>query len=194
MAVVFVVSMPFTVSLFACAMIDHSGLTNLHSKCTSSTVILLPHFHQSVGCAQSVLFLIYVKRKCFTMNAPGQDDGCRCGLLHEELISCLYQKERLINHPKKKAKELSSKTNAIGVLIICFMLAPKQHKTQQKSMQLNCPNLFFGFFRIVFGVIDTQNATPSSSTPLCLFPVCFSLPLCFCHQRDFDSECEWLVE
>ena len=34
MGVVFVVSMPFTVSLFACAMIDHSGFTNLHSKCT----------------------------------------------------------------------------------------------------------------------------------------------------------------
>ena len=33
MVVVFVVSMPFTVSLFACAMIDHSGFTNLHSKC-----------------------------------------------------------------------------------------------------------------------------------------------------------------
>ena len=34
MPVVFVVSMPFTVSLFACAMIDHNGFTNLHSKCT----------------------------------------------------------------------------------------------------------------------------------------------------------------
>ena len=48
MGVVFVVSMPFTVSLFACEMIDHSGFTNLHSKCTSSTVILLPHLHLSV--------------------------------------------------------------------------------------------------------------------------------------------------
>ena len=45
MSVVFVVSMPFTVSLFACAMIDHSGFTNLHSKCTSSTAILLPHLY-----------------------------------------------------------------------------------------------------------------------------------------------------
>ena len=52
LSVVFPVSMPFTVSLFACAMIDHSGFTNLHSKCTSSTVILLPHLHQSVCCAQ----------------------------------------------------------------------------------------------------------------------------------------------
>ena len=48
MCVVFVVSMPFTVSLFACAMIDHSGFKNMHSKCTSSTVILLPHLHFSV--------------------------------------------------------------------------------------------------------------------------------------------------
>ena len=38
--------MPFTVSLFACAMIDNSDFTNHHSKCTSSTVILLPHLHQ----------------------------------------------------------------------------------------------------------------------------------------------------
>ena len=52
MGVVFVVSMPFTVSLFACAMIDHSGFTNLHSKCTSSTVILLPHLHLSVCCVR----------------------------------------------------------------------------------------------------------------------------------------------
>ena len=50
MGVVFVVSMPFTVSLFACAMIDHSGFTNLHSKCTSSTVFLLQHLHLSVCC------------------------------------------------------------------------------------------------------------------------------------------------
>ena len=46
MGVVFVVSMPFTVSLFVCAMIDNSGFTNLHSKCASSTVFLLPHLHQ----------------------------------------------------------------------------------------------------------------------------------------------------
>ena len=51
MAVVFVVSMPFTVSLFACAMIDHSGFMNQHSKCTWSTVFLLPHLHLSVCCA-----------------------------------------------------------------------------------------------------------------------------------------------
>ena len=42
MGVVIVVSLPFTVSLFAFAMIDHSDFTNLHSKCTSPTVILLP--------------------------------------------------------------------------------------------------------------------------------------------------------
>ena len=48
MGVVFVMSMAFTVSPFACAMIDNSGFTNLHSKCTSSTVILLPHLHQCV--------------------------------------------------------------------------------------------------------------------------------------------------
>ena len=46
MPVVFVVSMPFTMSLFACAMISHSGFMNLHSKCTSSTVILF--FSQSI--------------------------------------------------------------------------------------------------------------------------------------------------
>ena len=33
MGVVFVVSMPFTVSLFPCAMIDHSVFTNPHSQC-----------------------------------------------------------------------------------------------------------------------------------------------------------------
>ena len=47
--VVFVVSMPFTMSLFACAMIDHCGFTILHSKCTSSIVILLSHLHLRVG-------------------------------------------------------------------------------------------------------------------------------------------------
>ena len=48
----FVVSMPFTVSSFACAMIDHCDFTNLHSKCTSSIVILLPDLHLSVCCVQ----------------------------------------------------------------------------------------------------------------------------------------------
>ena len=33
----------------ACAMIDHSGFTILHSECTSSTVILLPHLRHCVG-------------------------------------------------------------------------------------------------------------------------------------------------
>ena len=42
----------FTESPFACAKISHNGFTNLHSKCTSSTVILLPHLHLSVCCVR----------------------------------------------------------------------------------------------------------------------------------------------
>ena len=41
----------FTESPFACVKIAHSGFTNLHSKCTWSTVILMPHLHLSVCCA-----------------------------------------------------------------------------------------------------------------------------------------------
>ena len=41
----------FTESLFACTKITHSGFTNLHSKCTWSTVIPVPHLHLSVCCA-----------------------------------------------------------------------------------------------------------------------------------------------
>ena len=40
----------FTGSPVACMTIAHSGFTNLHSKCTWSTVILPPHLHMSVCC------------------------------------------------------------------------------------------------------------------------------------------------
>ena len=41
----------FMFSPIACANTCHNAFTNLHSKCTWSTVILLPHLHLSVGCA-----------------------------------------------------------------------------------------------------------------------------------------------
>ena len=45
-----------SVSHFACVMIDHSGFTNQHSKCTWSTVFHFPLFHLSIGCAWSEIW------------------------------------------------------------------------------------------------------------------------------------------
>ena len=92
MGVVFVVSMPFTVSLFACAMIDHSGFTNLHSKCTSSTVILLPHLHLSVCCVRREIW-------CATRHAWLRvwSEGIRLTLVHATLLTlatiCVLRRE-----------------------------------------------------------------------------------------------------
>ena len=82
MGVVFVVSMPFTVSLFDCAMIDHSDFTNLHSKCTSSTVILLPHLHLSVCCVRREIW-------CATRHAWLRvwSEGIRLTLVHATLLT-----------------------------------------------------------------------------------------------------------
>ena len=41
----------FMFSPIAWANTCHNAFTNLHSKCTWSTVFLLPHLHLSVGCA-----------------------------------------------------------------------------------------------------------------------------------------------
>ena len=41
----------FMFSPIAWANTCHNAFTNLHSKCTWSTVILLPHLHLCVGCA-----------------------------------------------------------------------------------------------------------------------------------------------
>ena len=88
----FVVSMPFTMSPFACAMIDHSGFTNLHSKCTSSTVFLLPHLHLSVCCVRREIW-------CATRHAWLRvwSQGIRLTLVHATLLTlatiCVLRRE-----------------------------------------------------------------------------------------------------
>ena len=92
MGAVFVVSMPFTVSLFACAMIDHSGFTNLLSNRTPSTVILLPHLHLSVCCVRGEIW-------CATRHAWLRvwSEGIRLILVHATLLTlatiCVLRRE-----------------------------------------------------------------------------------------------------
>ena len=49
----------FTESPFACTKNAHSGFTNLHSKCTWSTVILPPHLHLSV-CGKVLFVFVWL--------------------------------------------------------------------------------------------------------------------------------------
>ena len=82
----------FSVSPFACAKIDHSGFTYLHSKCTWSTVIRFPHLHLSVSCVWREIW--WATRHAWLRVLS---EGIRLTLIHANLLTlitiCVLRRE-----------------------------------------------------------------------------------------------------